>query len=233
MSDLLEVTDKNNVSNYIPKEPKKNKSGCGCFAIGCFALILLFLLPIIGGGIYLYTLDEADLGSLVVKVAKHPHFVEGFKEEIMKNKDLPENQKVMLLGIYDNFLAKYDSLSQDKQEKVNKNVFIVLKKLLTETDKYENAPPPEFVELLAILSMDDDFINIVNKMEEQVKKIEEMQNAGDIPDTLINNPASKTTSSVGQETEPETTTAPTQAPVPATTPEQKPTDSTTTEDYDF
>ncbi|MBU0505834.1 MAG: hypothetical protein ABII18_08935 [bacterium] len=222
MTDILETTDKE-FNNYIPQEPKKNKSGCGCLAIGFFALILLFLLPIIGGGIYLYTLDDADIGSLVVKVAKHPSFVEGFKEEIMTNKELPENQKVMLLGIYDNFLAKYDSLSPDKKEKVNKNIFIVLKKLLTEADKYDKAPPPEFVELIAILSMDDDFINIVNKMEEQVKKIEEMQKTGELPETLTQNPASKTTSSIGQDSEPETTTLP----------EPEPIDNTTTEDYDF
>lgn len=153
--DIGQPTDQENIyRDQIPNGEKKKSSGCGCFAIGCFMLILLCVLPFIGGGIYLASLDDEEWGGFVVDLLKNENFSSTFKVEIQKSTDMSNEQKTMVINLYDGFLKKYDSLPADKQDTIKKNVYVVIKKLFTDPKEFEQKPPAEFLEILTTLGAD-------------------------------------------------------------------------------
>lgn len=147
--------------DQIPNGEKKKSSGCGCFAIGCFILILLCTLPFVGGGIYLASLDDEEWGGFVVNILKNESFSSTFKLEIQNSSDMSTEQKTIVVNLYEGFLKNYDSLSEEKQKIVKKNIYTVIKKLFTDPKGFEKQPPAEFLEILTILGADSSITSTI------------------------------------------------------------------------
>lgn len=139
----IEITDKD--------RNKKKRSGCSCCLFGCFGLILLMLLPIIGGFVYLSTLDEAVFGEKIIMILKHPSFSEAIRKGIQENENLDTAQEKILLNFYDQLLSEYDKLPKEKQTIIDRNIVITIKKALMGPEDFRNNPPEEFREILKIL----------------------------------------------------------------------------------
>lgn len=130
--------------------PPKKKSGCGCLLMGCLIVLFLISAPFIGGGIYLATLDETDLGSFVIGFIKSPQLSTEIKNAIQDG-NMAESERQALLQIYDKLVANYDSLPDDKKEIVNRDMWIVITKAFKDHDE-STPPPPELMEMITILS---------------------------------------------------------------------------------
>lgn len=142
-----EITDKDRI--------KKKRSGCSCAVLGCFGLIVLMLLPIIGGFIYLSTLDEAVFGEKIIMVLKHPGFSEALRKGIQGHEELDADQKKVLLNFYDQLLNEYDKLPREKQKIIDRNIVIAFKKAMMDPQNFQNDPPEEFREILMILGFSE------------------------------------------------------------------------------
>lgn len=138
-----------------PTSSRKNKSGWGCVAIGCLGLVALVILATIGVTVYIATLTEADLGAKIVEVIKNPDFSKKFKKGIRESTKISEQQKEALIALYDTFLRNYDKLPKDKQETINKDIFIVIKKRVTDAKRFKKEPPKEFREIVTILHTEE------------------------------------------------------------------------------
>lgn len=188
-----------------PEQPigTQKKSGCGCFMVGCLIILAVIFLPIIGGGIYIATMDDAEWGGKIVTVLKNPDFVQGFKNGIQESDKINPDQKKALIALYDKFLTDYDNLSPQQQETINKNIFIVVKKIFINPQNFNKEPPKELTEIISVLKLESTFSNLKNTIQKD-----------------------KTTSTTS------TTTTPTNPP-PSTTPPPTPPKPTTDSDYDF
>lgn len=143
-----------------PTAPVEKKSGCGCFMVGCLILVALIVLPIVGGGIYIATLDDAEWGAKIVSVMRNPDFSEGFKKGISESDDISAQQRKALAALYDKFLADYDKLSPQQQETINKNIFAVIRKLFTDPKSFDKEPPKELMEIISTLKLESSFQNL-------------------------------------------------------------------------
>lgn len=143
-----EVTDKDRV---------KKKRGCGCFLMGCFALIVLMSLPPIGFLVYLGTLSDADYGGYVVTLLKNPDVAKGVKESIEESPDLTPEQKAAVTQAYDALLTKYDKLPADKQDAVKRNIVAVVKKAVADPEGFAAEPPPELLDIFVTLDIGASF----------------------------------------------------------------------------
>lgn len=135
------------------KERIKKKRGCGCFLMGCFALVLLMSLPPIGFMIYLGTLSDADYGAFAVRIFKNPDVAIAVKEGIRDNNDLSPEEKSAITAAYDALLNKYDALPADKKDAVHRNIVAVVKKAIADPDGFAQEPPQELSDLLNTLGI--------------------------------------------------------------------------------
>jgi hypothetical protein len=135
------------------KERIKKKRGCGCFLMGCFALILLLSLPPIGFLVYLGTLSDSDYGAFAVQILENPDVAQAVKEALRDNNDLSSDEKAALTAAYDALLNKYDTLPADKKDAVNRNIVAVVRKALTDPDAFAKEPPQELSDLLNTLGI--------------------------------------------------------------------------------
>ncbi len=168
MPEDMNLSPSSSQNATLPEDPKKKGSGCSCFLIGCLIIIALVLIPIIGGSIYIITLDDLAWGSKIVGLIKHKRFSEGFKNGIKEADNLSNKQKQALIQFYDQFLTDYDSLSKENQEIIDRNIYIVIKKIIFEPEKFEEEPPKEFLEILSILNLGFN----IEKMPELKKQLE-------------------------------------------------------------
>lgn len=139
----------------IPGDKPKKKSGCGCFLGGCFSLLLFIFLPIITGSIYISNMSDAEWGAKIVSVVKNPDFSSGIKQSIQGSSKLSEVDKQNIINLYEHFLTEYDKLPPQKQEVINKNIFVVIKKIFSDPKGFGNDQPAELTEIIAILGIDD------------------------------------------------------------------------------
>ncbi|EKD52459.1 MAG: hypothetical protein ACD_62C00015G0004 [uncultured bacterium] len=155
MTEATTQSPQNPLPPYIPQDPPKKKgSGCGCFLAGCLVLIALILLPIIGGTIYVYSWNASDWGSHIVNIISHPQLVSSFKKAINDSPSFTVEQKQSLTKAYDSFLTVHKSLSEEQKEKLQKDIYITLKKIIADPEQFNQSPPPELIEIFTLLGMD-------------------------------------------------------------------------------
>lgn len=111
-------------------QPNK-KSGLGCVLIGCLSLFLLITVPIVGGLIYVSSLDEADYGGAFVTLMHQDWFEEAVREGVKADSKKSEEEKAMLLKGYEVFTQEYDKLSDEKKVEVNTALGKLFKKLIS------------------------------------------------------------------------------------------------------
>jgi hypothetical protein len=156
--------------------PQKKKSGCGCFAIGCIALIILIVLPFAGGGLYLASLDDEDLGGVLVTFMTHPEFSKGFRSAIEDSPKMTADQKKQVLKVYDQFVNNYDSLTAEQQKSIKKNIFVVAQKIITDSESFGKNPPKEFFDIISLLGAEDEFSTIKNDINKNLNQNTSNQN---------------------------------------------------------
>lgn len=132
--------------------PPKKKSGCGCFLIGCFSLLALILLPIIGGVIYIYSLDDAEWGEILISGMQNDIVAEVVKEAINQDTKMTPDEKKAALAGYESLNSTYNALSADQKKKVNENLMKVIKMAFINPDALKQGPPPELLEIISILT---------------------------------------------------------------------------------
>lgn len=131
----------------------QNKSGVSCFLIGCLGLAALIVVPLVAIWIYFASLSDAELGAKIVGFLKNSEVQHGVKQGIREAEGLTQEQKKTIIMLYDKILTDHDKLPPQKQQVINKNVYVMTKKLFTEPKKYQDAPPPELFEILMVLDM--------------------------------------------------------------------------------
>lgn len=137
-----------------PENPKKKSGGCGCFIVGCLVVIALVLLPLIGGSLYLGSLDDEEWGGFIISMATNQSIINTLKEEINRSQDLDAQRKKELIEAYDTFLKRYGALSADEQKLIKKDVYVVVKTLLSGHHTFEENTPPEFTKILTMLGLE-------------------------------------------------------------------------------
>ena len=149
--------------------PQKKKSGCSCLAIGCFALLAMILVPIVGGFVALSMLGDEFYGEKLMMVLKYPAFVEGVKEAVEENKEISKKEKKLLLNFYDQLVSEYDKLPAEKQQVIHKNLIVVIRKAATNPKLFEKEPPPEFNLIIQTLGYPELDLDMLKKEMEQLK----------------------------------------------------------------
>lgn len=186
--------------------PPKKKSGCGCLAIGCAVILVLILGPIIGAGVWVATMDDAEWGEKLISVTQMEGFGNGFKSAIQQNDKLTAEQKKALLDAYDKFATTYPNLPADKKQKVSENLFKLIKMAIFDSDKFEGDPPREMLDLIEVFDP-----NLAAQLKGE--------------------PVTSTGTGTGVTVSP--TPTPTPTPTPSPTPTPTPTPSTNPDPFSF
>lgn len=186
MSQDLKLSNQN-VTDYTATPnsggtEKKKSSGCGCFLFGCLGLLALIFVPIIGSFIYISSLSDAEWGGTVVNIVTNPDFAKEIKSSIRNNTDLSSSEKKAALDLYNKFLTDYENLPPQKQEVIKRNIFIVIKKMFTESDKFQKNPPKEFNEIIEVLGLGGSIDNFKSQLDQNNK-----------PSTSTTKPSTSTT----------------------------------------
>lgn len=154
MSDLklsTNATDGSDMTGMSGEVKPRKKSGCGCFAIGCLVLVLLFSAPFVGVGIWVATMDDAEWGEKLVSITQMEGFSEGFKAAIQENPDINAEAKKAIIDAYDTFATKYPNLPEEKKKKISENLIKLIKRAIFSPDTLAGGnAPDELVEIVEI-----------------------------------------------------------------------------------
>lgn len=154
---------------------KKRGSGCSCITIGCVALLALLLLPVAAGFVALSLVNDSFYGEKIMLIIKQPAFVDGAREALDKSDKLSARKKKLLINFYDQLISEYDRLPAEKQKVIHKNIVVVLRQALFNSDSFEKNPPPELKEMIQMLGypeLDPDMLK---------KEMQEIQDQTAVP----------------------------------------------------
>ena len=174
--------------SVITEEPVKTgkSKGCSCVLLGCLLVLFLGSLPFIGGGYFLSTIDDAVLGEKIIYVLKEPAFATGIKNGIKDLDNMSEGHKTAIIDSYDKFLQRYDQLSPEDQNIINKNIYVVIKKMFTDPEDFDARPPLEFIEILAVLHTSPDLNQTVDDITADIVPDAVQDTGFDIPINMGN-----------------------------------------------
>ncbi|MBF0105317.1 MAG: hypothetical protein HQM16_08325 [Deltaproteobacteria bacterium] len=133
----------------------KKKSGCGCFLMGCLVVLLIIVGSVIGGGVYISSTDDATWGKMIASFISNPKYSEDIKKGIQGSTEVTQEQKQAFIALYDTFLLQYNNLPEDQKHIVQKNIFVVIKKIITNPQSLDHEPPAELLEIIKVLDMDE------------------------------------------------------------------------------
>lgn len=204
----------------------KPKSGCGCFVAGCFGLLLLILVPFVGSIVYIASLDGSDAGQWIAQLATHEEFRKEFRNGINNNTELTQEQRTMLLGMYEKFLTNYDSMSNDEKQSLHRSIYDLTVKIITDGDNLKgSAPPQEFLDILKLLKMDNELMLLQSQLGSSTTTPTQTTPPTTTTTTTTNDPYSFDAGSNQNTTTPTSTTT--------TTPTQPSTGTGYKTEYDF
>jgi hypothetical protein len=144
----MDMTNPTDAASQPPKK-KGGCCGCGCFLSGCLILILMIVLPIVGGGVYFASLTNEQWGDKIMWLVKNPSFATGFKNGIQESKEMSDDEKKAFIQMYDELVENYDHLEPAQQAKVKQDLIVVIKAFIKDPDT--KTPPPELMDLMQIL----------------------------------------------------------------------------------